>query len=103
MNIGDDDRPGVFADQAQAAADALERSLLKAVGTVEAELSRVVRTGEDDLNRLARMIAETLARLTIDGVTGNEVQQPGGGARGASLNQIAATVARAARRGARFT
>jgi len=90
------------ARRAQAAADALERSLLKAVANVEAELSRVVRTGEDDLNRLARLIAETLARLAIDGVTGSEAQ-PGSGSGGASLNQIAAAVARAARRGARFT
>ena len=97
MTEGDDS-----ALRAQEAADAFERSLLKAVANVEAELSRVVRTGEDDLNRLARMIAETLAKLAIDSVTGSEAQ-PGSGSGVASLNQIATAVARAARRGARFT
>lgn len=93
-------------DHAQTAADALERSLLKAVGNVEAELSRVLRTGESELDRLARMVAETLAKLAIDGVAGaasrSEPAVGGDGAIG-SLNQIAAAVARAARRGARFT
>ncbi len=45
----DDDVPPAFAERSRAAAEMLERSLMKAVGSVEAELARVVRTGESDL------------------------------------------------------
>lgn len=94
-------------DAAAAAGDALEQALLRATQTVERELARIVKTGEDDLDRLARRIAETLAQLALDGVLGGVA---GDGAQGAardggaaSLNGIAAALARAARRGARFT
>lgn len=96
----DDGAVGALEDHAQTAADALERSLLKAVGNVEAELSRVLRTGESELDRLARMAAEVLAKLVVDGVAG---PAPGSADAAGSLNQIAAAVVRAARRGARFT
>lgn len=97
-----------MADQdeaAKAAGDALEAALMKATQTVERELARIVRTGEDDLDRLARKIAETLAQLAIDGVIGSVM---GGGdatadAGPASLNGLAAALAKAARRGSRFT
>ena len=98
-----------MADQdeaAKAAGDALEAALLKATQTVERELARIVRTGEDDLDRLARKIAETLAQLAIDGVIGS-VTGGAGEARTdsgpSSLNGIAAALAKAARRGSRFT
>jgi hypothetical protein len=68
--------------------------VLKAVGRVEEELSRVVRKGEVDLERIARTFAETLTTLAIDGAIGR---------RGRSGNQVAAAIARAARRGSRFS
>lgn len=97
-----------MADQdeaAKAAGDALERALLKATQTVERELARIVKSGEDDLDRLARKIAETLAQLALDGVLGglggaSEAPRESGMS---SFNQIAAALAKAARRGARFT
>jgi hypothetical protein len=92
--------PPEFEEQSRMAGEMLERSLMRAVNSVETELARVVRTGEADLDRLARRITETLAQLAVDGVFG------GGSARddGAkSLNGIATAVARAARRGSRFT
>lgn len=94
-------------EAAKAAGDALEQALLKATQSVERELARIVKTGEDDLDRLARRIAETLARLAIDGLIGDASGTGAGapqsdGAAG-SLNQIATALARAARRGARFT
>lgn len=86
---------------ARAAADALEAALLRATQTVERELARIVRTGEDDLDRLARKIAETLAQLAIDSVIPE--QRPGDDQGVASLNGLAATLAKAVRRGGRFT
>lgn len=97
-----------MADQdeaAKAAGDALERALLKATQAVERELARIVKTGEDDLDRLARKIAETLAQLALDGVIGGlghagEAPREDGVP---SFNQVAAALAKAARRGMRFT
>ena len=97
-----------MADQdeaAKSAGDALEAALMKATQTVERELARIVRTGEDDLDRLARKIAETLAQLAIDGVIGSvmggdETKADGGPS---SVNGLAAALAKAARRGSRFT
>ena len=92
-------------DLARGAGDVLEAALLKATQTVERELARIVKAGEDDLDRLARRIAETLAQLALDGLLE-------GGAEGArshsdvgpsSINQIAGMLAKAARRGARFS
>jgi hypothetical protein len=94
-----------FEEQSRVAGEMLERSLMKAVSSVETELGRVVRTGEADLERLARKIAETLAQLAIDsavGGLGSGAPSAGGDAAG-SLNGIASAIARAARRGARFT
>lgn len=92
---------------AKAAGDALEAALMKATQTVERELARIVKTGEDDLDRLARKIAETLAQLAIDGVLGGVFGGGGNEARpdsgASSLNGIAAALAKAARRGSRFT
>lgn len=93
-------------DAAKAAGEAMERALLKATQTVERELARIVKTGEDDFDRLARKIAETLAQLALDGLLGGidgggrDTQRDGGLS---SLNQIAAALARTARRGGRFT
>ena len=95
-------------EAAQAAGDALEQALLKAARVVELELARIVKSGEDDFDRLANRIAETLARLAVDGAMGAFFDHgpvsasTGEGAHG-SINQVAALVARAARRGARFT
>lgn len=95
-------------DAAKAAGDALERALMKATQSVERELARIVRTGEEDLDRLGRKIAETLAQLALDGVLGGfgggakqETPADSGGL--SSLNQVATALAKAARRGARFT
>lgn len=94
-------------DDAAAAGDALEQALLRATQTVERELARIVKAGEDDLDRLARRIAETLAQLALDGVlgSGGDGGLPGAARDGpaSSLNGIATALARAARRGARFT
>lgn len=91
-----------FEEQSRLAGEMLERSLLRAVSSVEAELQRVVRTGEADLDRLAARIAETLAKLAVDsvfgGAGGDAADRPGA----ASTNQFAAAIARAARRGSRF-
>lgn len=97
----DDDALARIEERSRAAAEMLESSLMKAVSTVESELSRVVRRGEADLERLARAFAETLARLAIDGALGG--QRTGAGEVGGSGNQIAAAIARAARRGSRFS
>lgn len=93
---------------AKAAGDALERALLKATQSVERELARIVKTGEDDLDRLGRRIAETLAQLALDGVLGglgggSVREAPVNEGAASSFNQIAAALAKAARRGARFT
>jgi hypothetical protein len=76
------------------AAEMLERSLLAAVGSVEAEISRVVRRGESDLERMALKFAETLAKVALEG---------GIERRSRSGNYAAAAIARAARRGSRFS
>lgn len=95
-------------EAAQAAGDALEQALMKATRAVELELARIVKSGEDDLDRLANRITETLARLAIDGAMGTVFDRApvsanaDEGAHG-SINQVAALVARAARRGVRFT
>lgn len=92
-------------EAASAAGDALEAALLKATQTVERELARIVKSGEDDLDRLARRIAETLAQLALDGLLGETVQTPRTAAEAgvSSVNQIAGLLAKAARRGMRFT
>lgn len=92
-------------EAASAAGDALEAALLKATQTVERELARIVKSGEDDLDRLARRIAETLAQLALDGLLGETVQTPRAAADAglSSVNQIAGLLAKAARRGMRFT
>lgn len=92
-------------EAARVAGDALEAALLKQTQTVERELARIVKSGEDDLDRLARRIAETLAQLALDGVLGGgvEASAPGADAGVASVNQIAGALAKAARRGMRFT
>ena len=95
-------------EAAQIAGEALEQALLKATRSVEAELTRIVKRGEDDLERLAGGIAETLARLAVEGMISggsNSVEQAGADDRrgsDASLNQMATAVVRAARRGGRF-
>lgn len=102
MDIEDDGVSRIFAEQSRAAAEMLEQALLKALGNVEAELSRVVRTGEADLERLAALFIETIARLANPGDPNSD-----SGARdvagASSTNQIAATIARAVLRGARFS
>lgn len=95
-------------EDARAAGDALEAALMRATQAVERELGRIVKAGEDDLDRLARKIAETLAQLAIDGVIGSVLDDGGGGGSApasgpASLNGIAAALARAVQRGGRFT
>jgi hypothetical protein len=100
MDRQDGGAPPDFEEQSRVAGEMLERSLLKAVGSVEAELTRVMRTGEADIERLAQRIAETLARLAVDSVFGVE-GAAGDGA--GSPNGIATAIARAVRRGSRFT
>jgi hypothetical protein len=92
-------------EAASAAGDALEAALLKATQTVERELARIVKSGEDDLDRLVRRIAETLAQLALDGLLGETVQTPRTATEAgvSSVNQIAGLLAKAARRGMRFT
>ena len=93
-------------EAATAAGEALEAALLKATRTVEGELTRIVRTGEADLERLAQRIAETLARLALDGAFGaaTPVAAPvESNGPASSFNQMAAALARAAMRGARFS
>jgi hypothetical protein len=101
MNRQDGGGPPDFEEQSRAAGEMLERSLLKAVSSVETELARVVRTGEADLERLARRITETLAQLAVESVFGGG--NAGGSDVAGSLNGIATAIARAARRGSRFT
>lgn len=89
-------------DAAEAAGEALEAALLRAARSVEGELTRIVRTGEADVERLALRIAETLARLAFEGTA--QANTPAPAETGmASFNQVAAAIARAAARGARFT
>ena len=102
MDRQNDGAPPDFEEQSRVAGELLERSLMRAVSSVETELARVVRTGEADLDRLARRITETLAQLAVDSVFGGG----GGSVEGdgaESLSGIATAIARAARRGSRFT
>jgi hypothetical protein len=89
-------------DAAEAAGKALEAALMRAARSVEGELSRIVRTGEADLERLALRITETLARLAFESPAQTSTPAPTEAGVG-SFNQIAAALARAAARGARFT
>lgn len=94
-------------DGARAAGDALEAALMRATQAVERELARIVRAGEEDLDRMARKIAETLAQLAIDGVLGSALEDRDGAGKTtpagpASLNGVAAALARAVQRGGRF-
>lgn len=105
MAIREEEIPEDIRERAQATADMLERKLLKAVDAADTELARVIRNGEADFDRLARRIAETLAQLAIDSAFGagsGDARSEGRDA-GASLNRVATAVARAARRGSRFT
>ncbi len=100
----DEKKTGAYTDLAEesrVAGEMLERSLLQAVSSVENELTRVMRAGEMDLERLAQRIASTLAELAIDGAMRSS--QSTGGDAATSLNGLATAIARAARRGARFT
>jgi hypothetical protein len=92
-------------EAARAAGDALEAALLKATQAVERELTRIVKSSEDDLDRLARRIAETLAQLALEGLLSadGERSTPATDAGASSVNQIAGALAKAARRGMRFT
>ena len=101
----DEKDDNAIAEAGRIASEALERSLMKAVGAVEAELARVVRAGEADIARLAGSIVEILTKISATQSAGPANAVDSGGAVDAalSLNQIAAAVARAARRGARFT
>lgn len=105
MDEREDGGQRAFEDQSRMAGEMLERSLMKAVSSVEAELARVVRSGEADLDRLVRRMTEALAQLAADGALRDDAagqrQDPGDAA--ASLNGIATAIARAARRGMRFT
>ncbi len=106
------------AGPARAAGDALEAAFARAGRSIRSELEQAARSGEADLDRLGRKIVEVLAQAAI-----RQALQGGGRAHGApvnvtmnvsggggagsgsagSANQIAALVARAAARGARFT
>ena len=100
MAMEDDDG----AEAAATAGDALEKSLLRAVASVEAELERVMRKGQDDADRLAATIAEAFAKVALDTVFGPPPQrEDSSDGLAGSLNQIASAIAKAARRGARFT
>ena len=103
MNSQDGGAPPDIEEQSRIASEMLERSLMKAVGSVETELARVMRAGEADIDRLARRITETLAQLAVDSVLGNAGSGPTGSEGAGSLNGIATAIARAARRGSRFT
>jgi len=72
---------------------------------VELELARIVKSGEDDLDRLVRRFADALAKVVIEGAFGAisgdaSAAAPSGPG---SVNQIADAIAKAARRGMRFT
>lgn len=103
METDDGGVPVAVADQSRAAGDLLERSLLKAVSAMETELNRVVRSSGDELDRLAKAFLETLAKAAIEGAFGGGQQQVAGGDGVSSLNQVAASVAKAVARGVRFT
>ena len=93
-------------EAAQRAAEAMEQALLKATQRIESELARIVRTGEDDLDRMARRFFQRFAELALAGVLDSALGGAGPDAANdatrSSINQAAAAIARAARRGARF-
>ena len=106
------------AGPARQAADALEAAFGRAGRSIRNELESAARSGEADFERLGRTIAEVLAQAVVRQMSGGggggapvnvTMNVSGGGApsgRGAasaSANQIAALVARAAARGARFS
>jgi phage-related minor tail protein len=101
MDKQDGGMPPDLEEQSRVAGEMLERSLLRAVSSVETELTRVMRTGEADIERLAQRIAAMMAQLALDSVFGGGNSAGGDGA--GSLNGIATAIARAARRGSRFT
>lgn len=88
-------------------ADALEQALLRAAHKVELELARIVKSGEDDLDRLVRRFAEAIAKVAIDTAFGNDfgssISLPDSSRVSGAVNQIAGAIAKAARRGQRFT
>ncbi len=86
------------------AAEAMEQALLKATQSVERELARILRGGEEDLDRIAQRFFERFAELALDSVLEGAFGAPAGAgdAERKSMNQAAAAIARAARRGARF-
>lgn len=101
---------------AKAAGDALEQAFARAGRSIRSELETLARSGEADLDRLAAKLAETLAQLAVRQVLGTSGREGapvnvtmnvagGGGESGTagSANQIAAAIARAVRRGARFS
>jgi hypothetical protein len=102
MDIEDDDATRALEERSRIAAEVLERSLLRALGNVEAELARVVRTGEADLERLAVLFIDTLTKLAGASGSGGDGGTSGSQA-GVSANQLAAAITRMARRGARFS
>jgi hypothetical protein len=110
----------VFANgPAKAAGESLEAAFAKAGNAIRGELEQLAKSGEADLDRLGRAVLETLAKLAVDRVFGGggvarEASAPvnvtmnfSGGASGeravGSSNQVAAAVARAVRRGVRFS
>lgn len=103
---------------AKAAGEALQAAFAKAGSAIRGELSSLAKSGETDLDRLGRSIVDTLAKLAVSQIAGSgsagEAKAPvnvtmnfSGGASGneavGSSNQIAAAVARAVQRGARFS
>jgi hypothetical protein len=103
MDVDEDGVTRAVAEQSRMAAEMLERSLLGAVGRVETELARVVRTGEADLGRLAGLVVEIVAKLATTNVAGGVGAGAGEENAAGSLNDVATAIARAVRRGARFS
>lgn len=88
--------------------DAMERALTKAAQGFERELSRILTSGEDVVERLARRIAEVLASAVVDGAAGailggRQDELRSTESEVGSVNQLAVAIAKAARRGVRFT
>jgi len=100
---------------AKAAGEALEQAFAKAGRSIRSELEQLARSGEADLDRLAAKLVETLAQLAVRQVFGgseragpvNVTMNVAGNAGASDVvgsgNQIAAMVARAVRKGARFS
>ena len=102
MDVDEDGMSRAVDERSRVAAEMLERSLMNAVGRVETELGRVMRTGEADLERLAGLVVEIVARLATAGVAGGAGSAGEANAAG-SINEVATTIARAVRRGSRFS